>query len=168
MRIRRGAGLPRASRRQGAIVSDSEGRAAARRAEDMLRDRYEHALNDCSIHANVEGIRERTACAVCFTEVLAECDRLSSAVEALTEQWRANAARHRGAKHQVTSSGLAGADRGIALAFERCAQELETALASRRARVPTGGVDGQSPFSPQVAIRHEPDERITGGRRPDQ
>jgi hypothetical protein len=41
-------------------------------------ERLTHALNTCEVHAEVPGIRERTACAVCFTEALAEVARLQA------------------------------------------------------------------------------------------
>jgi hypothetical protein len=39
-------------------------------------ERLRHALNTCEIHAHIEGIAERTACAVCLTDALAEIERL--------------------------------------------------------------------------------------------
>jgi len=43
--------------------------------------RCEHALNNCEIHAGVEGIRERTACALCFTETREALDRCREALQ---------------------------------------------------------------------------------------
>lgn len=68
--------------------------------EEMAKAR--HAMNTCEIHANVEGIEHRTACAVCFTEVSNERDQLrrelddyersfklfDKALQQLTELWR--------------------------------------------------------------------------------
>jgi hypothetical protein len=39
-------------------------------------ERLRHARNTCEIHADIEGIAERTACAVCFTEALDRESRL--------------------------------------------------------------------------------------------
>ncbi len=39
--------------------------------------RLTHALNNCEVHADVEGIAERTACAVCFTEALEQVEQLT-------------------------------------------------------------------------------------------
>jgi hypothetical protein len=55
--------------------------------------RLQHALNDCEIHKDVEGIAERTACAVCFTEQGNDVEKLENAATALGEQWRAAAAQ---------------------------------------------------------------------------
>lgn len=39
-----------------------------------------HALNNCEIHKDVEGIQERTACAVCFTECSTKLEAIQDAL----------------------------------------------------------------------------------------
>lgn len=54
-------------------AKDHAGRALGLRVRQL-----EHALNDCEIHADVKGIAEQTACAVCFTEALARVRELTA------------------------------------------------------------------------------------------
>jgi hypothetical protein len=111
-----------------------EGRAAARRAEI---ERQVRASGVCEAFQSAMGQEHCQRCGRneylhWLRELLAECDRLSRAVEALPQQWRENAEKAcaLAIKHQGDDSGNTHAFLKERRIWNTCADELDAALAS--------------------------------------